>query len=44
MHTAEGALKLFGSWPEVPVKSMVASRMSFLIFIDTLIRAPLSSG
>ncbi len=42
MHTAEGALKLFGSWGEVPVKSIVALRALRSIAILTRITAPLS--
>ena len=42
MHTAEGALKLFGSCAEVPVKSMVALRAARSMLILTRITAPLS--
>jgi hypothetical protein len=42
MHTADGALKLSGSWAEVPVKSMLALRLDLSIEICTRITAPLS--
>ncbi|MNT65160.1 hypothetical protein D3C72_2031200 [compost metagenome] len=42
MQTADGALKLFGSWLEVPVKSMTALRAAASTLIATLICAPLS--
>ena len=44
MQTADGALKLFGSWDEVPVKSILAFLLSSEIFMETRMRAPLSSG
>ena len=44
MHTAVGALKLFSSCAEVPVKSIVAERLPASTRIATLICAPLSSG
>ncbi len=44
METAAGALKLFGSCAEVPVKSIVAVLRSFFIEILTFMTAPLSSG
>ncbi len=42
--TALGALKLLGSWPLVPVKSMVAARRSGCTVTFTTMRAPLSSS
>ena len=44
MQTAVGALKLFSSCAEVPVKSISALRAAASTRIATLIRAPLSSG
>ncbi|MCY1557208.1 hypothetical protein D9M68_940390 [compost metagenome] len=43
MHTADGALKLFSSWPEVPLKSISALRPARSTRTATWICAPLSS-
>ena len=42
MQTADGALKLFGSCAEVPVKSIVALRRARSIAILTRMTPPLS--
>ena len=42
MATDEGALKLPGSWAEVPVKSISADRAARSTRTATLITAPLS--
>ncbi len=44
MHTAVGALKLFGCWGEVPVKSITALRRAASMRTATWMRAPLSRG
>ena len=44
MATDEGALKLPGSWAEVPVKSICAVRACWSTRTATLITAPLSSS
>ena len=44
MHTARGALKLFGNWALVPVKSISAVRSAAFTRTATWICAPLSSG
>jgi hypothetical protein len=42
LHTADGALKLFGCWALVPVKSIVAEREARSTAIVTRTTAPLS--